>query len=204
MSYTKMVSDFVNLLKKEPTGNASNDMQNHADDFATAVDNYVSKLKDPGERVPKSTNKDLISLSITPLASAPGSGNVSIDAKKAAVAYATGVQTYTLAIVIDIETTILDLPLPYISTSSSITSGVITAPTMLTSLEGDFYDIFTEETPSNIVIETLISNKATKFADAIKNAFADTVVTISGQDSTPPPPAGVGPLTFSVVGPLSE
>ena len=202
MSYIQLIADFKQVFNKQGTGVASVDMQNHANDFATAIDNYVSELKDPGKRVPKSTNKSLISISIIPLSAAPGTGNASTDAKKASTAYATGVFNYTLAIVIDIETTITDLPLPYISPSASITSGVITAPTMLTSLESDFYDIFIAETSSSTSIDDLISTKATQFANVIKNAFADTIVTITGQDSTPTLIGG--PLTFTLIGPLSE
>jgi len=204
MSFSKMVSDFVDLLKKEGSGVATVDMQNHANSFATAIDNYVKELYDPGKRKVKSTTKLLMIPPILAIASAPGTGTASIDAQKSALQYATAIQLYALAIVIDSGP--VTLPLGGILTPpGNPTVATLTAPTILTSIQNDFKNIFTEDTPEGISLDALVLLKAQKFSNAIKKAFTTTtVVTISGQDSTLPPPAGIGPQSFSITGPLSE
>ena len=204
MSFSKMVSDFVDLLKQEGTGSATIDMQNHADGFASAVDNYVKELYDPGKRKIKSTTKILMVPPIVAVASVPGTGTVSIDAQKSALQYATAVQLYTLAIMIDPGSVMLPLGGILTPPGNPIIAQIL-APTILLTLQSDFADIFSENTPDNISLNALILMKAQKFANAIKKAFTTTtVVTISGMDSTPPPPVGIGPQSFSIVGPLSE
>lgn len=204
MSFSKMVSDFTSLLKQEGTGSATVDMQNHADGFASAVDNYVKELYDPGKRKVKSTTKILMVPPIVAVASAPGTGTVSIDAQKSALQYATAVQLYTLAIVIDPGSVMLPLGGILTPPGNPIVAQIL-APTILLTLQSDFADIFSEDTPDGIPLDALTLMKAQKFANAIKKAFTTTtVVTISGMDSTLPPPAGIGPQSFSIVGPLSE
>ena len=204
MSYSKMILDFKNLLEKKGSGSATIDMQNHADGFADAVDNYVKELYDPGKRKVKSTIKSLMIPTIIALSSAPGTGVASVDAQKAALQYATAVQLYTLAIIIDPGP--VQQPLGGIITPPGNTIvATITAPTILLTLQNEFYSIFSEDTPQGILIDVLILQKAKKFADAIQKAFTTTtIVTISGVDSTPPPPINIGPQPFSIVGPLSE
>jgi hypothetical protein len=52
--------------------------------------------------------------------------------------------------------------------------------------------------------EILMAKKAMLMATAIKKAFTTkTNIIISGLDSTLPPPAGIGPQSFSITGPLS-
>jgi hypothetical protein len=204
MSFSKMVSDFTSLLKQEGTGSATVDMQNHANGFASAVDNYVKELYDPGKRKVKSTTKILMVPPIVAVASAPGTGTVSIDAQKSALQYATAVQLYTLAIVIDPGSVMLPLGGILTPPGNPIVAQIL-APTILLTLQSDFADIFSEDTPDGIPLDALTLMKAQKFANAIKKAFTTTtVVTISGMDSTLPPPAGIGPQSFSIVGPLSE
>ena len=202
MSYSKMILDFYDALSKEPTGEATTDMTTHANGFATAVDNYVKELEDPGKRKPKATTKALMVPLLIIVASVPGTGNATVDATKAALLYATAVQLYTLTITIDTSEAIQNIS--GVPPSSVISSGIVTAPTMLISLQNDFKTIFSEDTPEGVSIEALTLMKAKKFADAIKDAFSATVVTISGQDSSPPPPAGPGPQPFTLVGPLKE
>lgn len=204
MSYSKMILDFKDLLEKEGSGSAITDMQNHADGFADAIDNYVKELEDPGKRKVKSTIKALMIPPIIGLASAPGTGVAAVDAQKAALQYATAVQLYTLGIIIDPGP--VQQPLGGIITPPGNTIvATIAAPTILLTLQSDFYSIFSEDTPQGIPISVLILQKAQKFADAIQKAFTTTtIVTISGLDSTLPPPAGIGPQSFTIVGPLSE
>jgi hypothetical protein len=204
MSFSKMVSDFVDLLKKEGSGVATVDMQNHANSFATAIDNYVKELYDPGKRKVKSTTKLLMIPPILAIASSPGTGTASVDAQKSALQYATAIQLYALAIVIDSGP--VTLPLGGILTPpGNPIIATLTAPTILTSIQNDFKNIFTEDTPEGVSLDVLVLLKAQKFSNAIKKAFTTTtVVTISGQDSTLPPPAGIGPQSFSITGPLSE
>jgi hypothetical protein len=204
MSFPGLILDFVDALKKEGSGSAIADMQDHADSFATAVDNYVKELYDPAERKVKSTVKALMIPLIVAVASIPGTGTASIDAQKSALQYATAVQLYTLAIIIDPGS--VTLPLGGIMTPPGTpTVAQIAAPTLLLSLQSDFADIFSEDSPEGLPLGLLILLKATKFANAIKKAFTTgTLVTISGVDSTPPPPAGIGPQSFTITGPLSE
>lgn len=204
MSFSKMILDFYDTLSKEGSGTATVDMQNHANGFASAVDDYVKELYDPGKRKVKSTTKALMIPPILAIAAAPGTGTVSIDATKSALQYATAVQLYTLAIVIDKSG--VQLPLGGILTPpGNPTVAQIAAPTILLTLQNDFKSIFIEDTPTDISIGLITLMKAIKFANAIKKAFTTTtVVTISGTDSTLPPPAGIGPQSFSIVGPLSE
>lgn len=202
MSYAKMVNDFYSALSKEPSGEATTDMTTHANDFASAVDNYVKELQDPGKRKLKSTTKALMVPILLLVTATPATGNASTDATLAALQYATAVQVYTLALVVDTSTAIQNIS--GVPPSSTIISGVVTAPSMLTSLQSDFKSIFTEEVPEGVTLPVLTLQKATKFADAIKSAFSSTVVTISGLDSSPPPPAGPGPQPFTLVGPLEE
>jgi len=205
MSFAGLILDFVDVLSAEGgSGSAVIDMQNHANSFATAVDNYVKELYDPGKRKVKSTNKILMVAPIVAVASIPGTGTASIDAQKSALQYATAVQLYTLAIVIDPGSVML--PLGGILTPPGTPAvAQITAPTLLTLLQSDFTSIFLDETPSDLSLGLLILLKANKFANAIKKAFTTgTFVTISGTDSTLPPPAGIGPQSFSITGPLSE
>ena len=204
MSYSKMILDFKDLLEKKGSGSAITDMQNHANGFADAIDNYVKELEDPGKRKVKSTTKALMIPTIVALASAPGTGVVAVDAQKAALQYATAVQLYTLAIIID-PGPVQQLLGGIITPPGNTIVATIAAPTILLTLQSEFYSIFSEDTPKGISISLLILQKAQKFADAIKKAFTTTtVVTISGLDSTLPPPAGIGPQSFSIVGPLSE
>lgn len=204
MSFSALVSDFESLLKKEGSGEANTDMQNHAKSFADAVDNYVKKLQDPAKRPVKSTTKTLMISPIVSLANSAGTGTASIDAQKAALQYATAIQSYTLAIIIDPSP--VQLPLGGIKIPpGNVIVATIAAPTILTSIQNDFKDIFTEDTPEGVDSDSLIKQKAQKFANAIKTAFTTkTTVTISGIDSTPPPPAGLGPQPFTITGPLSE
>ena len=205
MSYLKLVSDFTNLLKKEASGSSPIlDMTDHANGFADAVDNYVKELYDPGQRKVKSTTKILMVPPIVAVGSLPGTGVVSVDAQKTALQYATAVQLYILAIVIDPGPVLLPLG-GIITPPGNTIVATIVAPTILLTLQNDFSNIFSEDTPEGISLDTLILMKATKFADAIKKAFTTTIiVTISGLDSTPPPPINIGPQSFLIVGPLKE
>lgn len=205
MSYLKLVSDFTDLLKKEASGSSPvSDMTNHANGFADAVDNYVKELQDPAQRKVSSTIKALMIPPIVAVGSLPGTGIVSVDAQKTALQYATAVQLYTLAIIIDPGPVSLSLGGIITPPGNTIVAS-IAAPTILLTLQSDFSSIFSEDTPEGIPLEVLILQKATKFADAIKKAFTTTtIVTISGLDSTPPPPINIGPQSFSIVGPLKE
>jgi hypothetical protein len=204
MSFPGLILDFVDALKVEGSGSAIADMQDHANSFAKAVDNYVKELYDPAKRKVKSTTKLLMIPPILAIASAPGTGIASVDAQKSALQYATAIQLYTLAVIIDPGS--VTLPLGGIVTPPGTPIvAQIAAPTLLLSLQSDFADIFLEDSPEGLSLGLLILLKATKFANAIKKAFTTgTLVTISGIDSTLPPPAGIGPQSFSIIGPLSE
>lgn len=204
MSFPKMILDFYDVLSKEGMGEAISDMTIHANGFASAVDDYVKELYDPGKRKVKSTTKELMIPPIVAIGSAPGTGVVSVDALKSATQYATAVQLYTLAIIIDPGSVLLNLG-GIITPPGNPTVAQITAPTILLTLQNDFVDIFSEEAPSGISIGMLTLMKAIKFANAIQKAFTTTtIVTISGLDSTAPPPANIGPQSFSIIGSLSE
>ena len=205
MSYLKLVSDFYDVLSKEASGaSAQLDMTDHANGFADAVDNYVKELFDPGKRKVNSTIKALMIPPIVAVGSSPGTGNASIDAQKTALQYATAIQLYTLAIIIDPGP--VQLPLGGIITPPGNTIvATIAAPTISITLQNDFVSIFSEDTPQGVSIDALILQKATKFANAIQKVFTTTtIVTISGLDSTPPPPINIGPQPFSIIGPLGE
>lgn len=204
MSYAKLVLDFYDVLSAESSGDGTVDMQNHANGFADAVDSYVKELKDPGDRKLKSTTKSLMVPPIVAVAAAPGTGNADADATKSALQYATAVQLYTLAAVVDNSGVNLNLG-GILTPPGNPTVATIATTSLLPNLQSDLKSIFTEETPEGVPLAVLTLQKATKFADAIKSAFTTgTSVTISGTDSSLPPPAGPGPQPFSIVGPLKE
>ena len=200
--FFKLVADLQLSLKTPSTGNAITDITNHATLFSFAVDSYVKSLIDPATRPPLLTSAPLIIPPIVAIAAMPGSNIVMIDALKTATQYAIGVYIYTAAIVINPSPIYLQLggiriPPGIPTMAKLIDLGV------LSSIQEDFFKIFsTDLGPLEKELLTLI--KAFMMASAIQKAFTTkTNVIISGMDSTPPPPANIGPQPFYLSGPLS-
>ena len=197
-----MVSDFDSLFRKKSTNVAITDMTSHATDFSEAVDNYVNSLIDPAKRPLLTTISSLIIPPLLNLPNAPGSPVKEVDALKAATQYATGVSLYAAAIIVDPSPVMLPLG-GIITPPGNTVSAKLIDMGILSSIQNDFKLIFLED-PAGIPEEILIAKKATLMANAIKKAFTvKTNIIISGMDSTPPPPAGIGPQSFSITGPLS-
>lgn len=202
MSFSKLIDDLKESLKKKSSDIASVDMNNHAKAFSEAVDGYVKKLQDPAKRPPMVTMPMIMIPLITPISASPGTGTASVDAMKSATSYASAVSAYAAAIVIDSSPVMMML------------GGIITPPGnvivaklidmgIMSSIQNDFKEIFSEDSKGDQ--EIIMSQKALKMANAIKKAFTTkTNIIISGIDSTLPPPAGIGPQSFSITGPLKE
>jgi hypothetical protein len=191
MSYSALVNGFIDALSQEPTGTAITDLTNHAEKFASAIDNYVKSLKDPAKRAPITPGPTLISIGIIGGMLAPNpTGSPEIPA----LLYATAISGYIAAT--QIESSPISLPLPGITVPPGIVSTTKLADLgVLLSIKNDFVKIFTEESLQGLPIESIKINKATKFADAIKEAVINkTFITISGNDSTIPTPL---PFTLS-------
>jgi hypothetical protein len=200
--FGKLISDLKDALKKKSSKVAIVDMTNHARAFSEAVDNYVKKLQDPAKRPPLTTIATIMVPLIIPISSAPGAPPASVNALKAATAYASAISAYTAAIVISPQPVMLMLggillPPGNVTTAKLIDLGI------MSSIQNDFKSIFMENTQGEE--EIIMTIKATKMANAIKKAFTTkTNVIITGIDSTLPPPAGIGPQSFSITGPLKE
>ena len=200
--FSKMVIDFELLFKSKSSQVAITDMTKHATDVSKAVDNYVKSLNDPAERPLMTTISALIIPPILTLASTPGTPVSSADALKAATQYATGISLYTAALVVNSTPVMLMLGGILLPPGNVIVAKLIDTG-VLPSIQNDFKKIFTMD-PGKMPEELLIKQKAIMMANAIKKAFTTkTNVIISGMDSTLPPPAGIGPQSFSITGPLS-
>ena len=197
-----MISDFETLFKGKSTKIAITDMTKHATDFSKAVDGYVKTLKDPAKRPLMVTIPPLMTPPILGLASAPGSPSPDADAMKAATQYATGISLYTAALVVDPSPVMLMLGGILLPPGNVIVAKLIDTG-ILPSIQSDFKQIFTMDS-GQMPEEILIKQKAIMMANAVKKAFTTkTNIIISGMDSTLPPPAGIGPQSFTITGPLS-
>ncbi len=200
--FSKLISDLEKLFKGKTTNVAMTDMVKHATDFSQAIDSYVKSLMDPAKRPLLTTISPLIIPPILSLSSIPGTPTSSADALKAATQYATGVSLYTAALVVNPAPVMLPLGGIILPPGNTIVAKLIDMGVLL-SIQNDFKTIFMEP-PSGMPEKILMTKKATMMATAIKKAFTTkTNIIISGLDSTLPPPAGIGPQSFSITGPLS-
>jgi hypothetical protein len=200
--FSKLIVDLEKLFKGKSTNVAITDMTKHAADFSKAVDSYVKSLMDPAKRPLLTTISPLIIPPILSLSSVPGTATSSIDALKAATQYATGISLYTAALVVNPAPVMLPLGGIVLPPGNTIVAKLIDMGVLL-SIQNDFKLIFLED-PAGVPQEILMAKKAMLMANAIKKAFTTkTNVIISGLDSTLPPPAGIGPQSFSITGPLS-
>jgi hypothetical protein len=200
--FAKLIDELKGALKKKSTQVAITDMTNHARAFSQAVDNYVKKLQDPAKRPPMTTIATIMIPLIIPVSATPGGSVDAVNAQKSAVSYASAISAYAAAIVISPQPVMLMLggillPPGIVTTAKLVDLGI------MTSIQNDFKAIFMEKAEGEE--EIIMTIKATKMANAIKKAFTTkTNVIISGIDSTLPPPAGIGPQSFSITGPLQE
>ena len=202
MSFSKLIDDLKGSLKKKSTKVAITDMTNHARAFSEAVDNYVKKLQDPAKRPPMTTMPMLMIPLIIPVSSAPGTKSVSADALKSATSYASAVSAYAAAIIINPSPVMLLLG-GIITPPGNVINAKLIDLGIMTSIQNDFKEIFSADAEGEE--EIIMTQKAVKMANAIKKAFTQkTNVIISGIDSSLPPPAGIGPQSFSITGPLKE
>jgi hypothetical protein len=197
-----LISNLQQSLSLPSTTISITDTTNHAQLFSNSVDIYVKMLKDPALRPPLVTVAPLMIPLILPISLAPGTGISAVDAMKSAMQYALAITAYTAAIVISPAPVMLPLggiltPPGIVTTAKLIDLGIMT--TILT----DFQGIFMEPPPPGVPDEIVTMIKATRMAVSISTAYSTmTNVIISGIDSTPPPPLGIGPIPFTITGPL--
>lgn len=200
--FGKLIDDLKEALKKKTTQVAITDMTNHARAFSEAVDDYVKNLQDPAKRLPMTTIASLMVPLIIPVSATPGTSVASADAMKSATSYASAISAYAAAIVISPEPVMMMLGGILLPPGNVITAKLIDLG-IFTSIQNDFKSIFMDGAQGEE--EIIMTIKATKMANAIKKAFTTkTNVIISGLDSTLPPPAGIGPQSFTITGPLKE
>ena len=201
--FSNMINAFKMLFKEKASGtSAVIDMTQHATKFSQAVDDYVKSLMDPAKRPLLTTSAPLIIPPIVTLASTPAGKNKTVNALKSATQYATGISLYTAALVVDPSPVFL-MKGGILTPPGKVTVAKLTDLGVLASIKDDFKEIFLQET-AGLEEEIVVLLKATNMANAIKKAFTTkTSITISGLDSTLPPPAGIGPQPFSIIGPLS-
>ena len=202
MSFTKLNSDLVRALSNDPSGlGASTDIQKHANDFSDAVDNYVKTLNDPGLRKVLSTTKTLIYSQIISLLTLTDLGSSSLNASQSALKYATGLNSYISAIQIS-KVNVNNLVPPAYINPGIVSTATLTNNNIITDLQDSFKNIFNATSNPNSTISNIISSKASQIANIVKDAVIQkTLITISGNDSTPTPS---GPKAFSLSGKFVE
>jgi hypothetical protein len=207
MSKSSLKSDLEKLFKKEYSGNIFlANIAEHAEDFADAVDSYVKDLKDPADRKLQSTTKSILKSSIASGFSDTVAPNSDTAATLAATAYGTAFAAYVGVMVVDQtplqQTTSGDIT--FQTPLGNISMAKVTDKGIMSYIKGEFESIFKKDN-GDADADKIAEDIASSMADAIESAMKDKVqIMISGVDSTPPPPAGNGPVTFSASGGLKE
>lgn len=199
-----LVSDLKKIFKKEyPSGGSfQSNIQAHAGDFADAIDDYVKALKDPADRKPQSTTKSIIKSSVVSGFSPNPAPDSDTAAELAAVAYGTAISSYISTIQLDkspISASTQKIVL--VTPSGNVTVATVSDKGSMNSIKTDFKKVFTKEHPKGTSADSIADSAAEDIADAIAKVFKDKVsISISGMDSSLPPPAGPGPQSFSSIG----
>lgn len=202
--YEKLVLDLFTVFSIPGTGAASFDLQNHANKFSTAIDDYTKELLDPGNRKPASTNKNLIYIQIITLV--PGTSNFAASANISALKYATGIFNYITNITLSINQ-LNELPKPFISPGilDKTKTSVINL-NVLTSMQQDFKAIFNSDLPLSEFnsINEFINYKSRQIADLHRKYvtnLSNINVKLEGKDSNPVISGGAD---FILTGPFKE